>query len=244
MVFPKILLFYILLKFYYIIFFNSIYNIMFIFFVVVLGSIFWSFLRAMVQFDLVRFLVYSSIFNMGFIFFGFFSNTLLGLVTSLMYLVIYIITNFLIFGIFLIIRQKLKKNKYIHIKTLFDLSYLFSTKKKANIFIAIILITAFFSLAGVPPFSGFVVKMLILWNFIYTFSFVFFFIFLFISVLASFYYLRFVRFFFFLKNTSVINLKIKFTFLQAYVINILFVLQLGFFFFFFDFFVYIYLLVI
>ncbi len=147
---------------------------------------------AIVQKNLKRLIAYSSIAHMGFILIGIIAFSDKGLHSILYYLIIYL---FLLLGVFSIILSLRKDDKPIELIS--DLKGLYNNHP----FISICLLIFMFSLAGIPPLSGFFGKWLIFYAaidsefyFLATLGVIF-------SVVSAFYYLKIIRFMFF-ENTE------------------------------------------
>ncbi len=109
-------------------------------------------LLALVQKDLKRLLAYSSIAHAGYILVGVASCSQLGLSAAMFYLLVYLFTNLAAFGIVSLLEDRTGSSEIANLQGL--------TKKSP--FIAYAFLIAILSLAGIPPFGGFVSKLLIL----------------------------------------------------------------------------------
>ena len=133
-------------------------------------------------------LAYSSIGHMGYLMLSFCTGTFEGLQGLILYLVIYLITSFCIWGVFMFTKLG---NKYFYKlnKELMDFVVLNKSNKYLNIIFCVII----FSLAGFPPMVGFLAK---LWVFLSTIEISMYYVSvsaLICSVVSTFYYLRFVK---------------------------------------------------
>lgn len=163
----------------------------------VLSVVFGTFF-AMRQKRLKRLIIFSSISQVGFLIVALSSITLESFSSVYFFLIIYLITTLLIWSIFIQIynfqlyREKfyLKINMPLFFSTLTNLFYI--NKSWALSFLII-----FFSLAGIPPLSGFFAKILVILSVIESHNlFVSVFIIL-ISGFSAFYYLKFIKTIFF-----------------------------------------------
>lgn len=223
---PKLSLILILYKLYiYIIIYISFFFNFFFFFVCLLSLII-GFLFSLYQKKIIKFLAYSSIFNAGFFMACFSNGTYLSLISLFYFFIPYM---FILLGIFfiIIIFRKIKNEK-------FDLLWDFSLLANSNLLLGFILAILFFSLAGIPPLSGFFGKFFILLAIFLNKFFFLFFIVLFFSVFGSFYYFRVVRFLFF-------SNYLDYVFLKPYLNTILLIIFFFISFFFLLFFDYIYI---
>lgn len=107
-------------------------------------------LMAIVQTNLKRLLAYSSIANIGFMLIPIATASLDSMDEMLAYLVVYCFMTLGVFGILLSLR---KRDKFV--ETIEDLKGLSQTSPV----LAFCMLILMFSLAGVPPFAGFIVKL-------------------------------------------------------------------------------------
>jgi NADH-quinone oxidoreductase subunit N len=104
---------------------------------------------AIAQKNIIRMLAYSSITHAGTIVMGLLAFNELGIASSLYYLMVYLFMNMGAFGIVIFLRLKKNRGEYIE-----DFSGLAKTHPMAALIFSLFL----FSLAGIPPTGGFVVK--------------------------------------------------------------------------------------
>nr|ALO20623.1 NADH dehydrogenase subunit 2 [Melicertum octocostatum] len=148
-------------------------------------------LGALNQTKMKRLLAYSGISHMGFIMLGYNLLFLEGYEVGTFYLIIYILTMLSVF--IMILSSPLQKDYYII--ELSGLQYINKT-------LALIWLMVFLSIAGIPPFSGFISKWFILWNALnygYMISAIIGIIF---SAIGAAYYLRIVKITYFQKQSS------------------------------------------
>lgn len=174
-----------------------------------LFSVFWGAYFSISQKRFKRFILYSSISQIGFLIIGL-SQFKLDLYSSVFFfLFFYLITSIIIWGFLAnFYKKNLKKSNlknYIFINPvmLIDLSSFF----RSNIVWSISLLIIFFSFAGIPPFTGFLSKVFILLSLIREHTIFFSTILILISVLSSFYYLRVIKIIFFEKTERFFMLK-------------------------------------
>ncbi len=103
---------------------------------------------ALAQRNLKRLLAYSSIAHAGYILIGVVAASHLGITAAVFYLVVYLLTNLVAFGVVVALESAGGTSEIRALAGLYKRSPL----------LALFLMTAFLSLAGVPPFSGFVAK--------------------------------------------------------------------------------------
>lgn len=102
-------------------------------------------LFAIRQKNLKRFLAFSSIAQAGFILLGMVGGTILGIVSVVYFVLIYIFSNLAAFGVVIVIEQASGK------VTMDDYNGLYKTNPR----LSLIMMLALFSLAGIPPLAGF-----------------------------------------------------------------------------------------
>ena len=105
-------------------------------------------LLALAQRNIKRLLAYSSIAHAGYILIGVVAASQLGITAVVFYLVVYLLTNLTAFGAVVALE---KAGGSAEIRSLAGLY-------RRSPWLALFLLTALLSLAGVPPFSGFVAK--------------------------------------------------------------------------------------
>jgi len=103
---------------------------------------------ALTQTDLKRLLAYSSIGHAGYILMGVVAATKLGLTAVVFYLLVYMLTNLAAFGIVAVLERSTGSSAAAHLAGLY----------KRSPWLTLATLAAFLSLAGVPPFAGFVAK--------------------------------------------------------------------------------------
>lgn len=193
-----------------------------------IGSIFIGAYMAIEQKRFKRFIIYSSISQMGFIVTVLSVYTLNAYISVYFYLFIYLISILVLWSClttiynFNFIKNKFFKSFLNRPIFLTDLNCLF----RSNYFWSIIILIIFFSFSGIPPFSGFLAKIFIILSLIdEQFYFVSFSIVL-LSILSSFYYMRIIKIIFFEKTIySFSLLKFYSNFNNDNLINIIYVIK-------------------
>ena len=99
---------------------------------------------AIAQTSIKRMLAYSTISNMGFLLLGFFAGTAAGYSAAMAYAVIYMVATLAVFGVES------------------DLLDDFRGLNERNPWLAFLMLTVMFSLAGIPPTAGFFAKLMVL----------------------------------------------------------------------------------
>jgi NADH-quinone oxidoreductase subunit N len=115
-------------------------------------SMVWGSLGALLQTNLKRLMAYSSIANMGFVLMGLASGTEQGPVSALIYLALYLPATIGVFALVLSMRRD-----GLPAETIGDLAGL--AQRRA--WMAALLTMLLFSVAGIPPFAGFIGKLLV-----------------------------------------------------------------------------------
>jgi NADH-quinone oxidoreductase subunit N len=149
----------------------------------VLSVLLGSFM-AIRQKRLKRLLVYSSITHAGFLLLGCASGTVLGLTSIVYYIIFYITTNTLVWGVLAVMHSYTGSPVYIS-----DLS----TLARTNPGLAITFCLGLFSLAGIPPLVGFSMKFFIFQSAMSAALYPLSWLILMLSAVGSFYYLRLIK---------------------------------------------------
>jgi NADH-quinone oxidoreductase subunit N len=108
-------------------------------------------LLAISQTNVKRLLAYSSIAHAGYAMIGLVSFTQLGATSVVFYLAAYIVTNLLAFGIVMAF------NRVTGLENLED----YAGMSRRNPWLGLMMLAAFLSLSGMPPFGGFVAKVFV-----------------------------------------------------------------------------------
>jgi NADH-quinone oxidoreductase subunit N len=141
------------------------------------------------QFKIKRFLGFTTINQMGFIFLGVSLQNLYGFVASYVYLCIYICLNLILFFFIL----NIKTNDGKDLTYLSDLVPFFKANKLTGMFFVLLL----FSLAGMPPTIGFYMKLLILKSLVISGHIKLTLVILYVNVFSILYYVRIIKILFF-----------------------------------------------
>ncbi len=151
----------------------------------ILGSI-----AAVNQSNIKRLLAYSSISHMGFILIGILTANHIGIKSVQLYISIYMVNVLGIFTCILCLKNKINGYYLEDIKN-------FSGLLKKNPFLSFSFAILLFSLAGIPPLSGFFGKLYILISAIESKLYVLSVIAVLTSIISAFYYLRIIKVIFF-----------------------------------------------
>ena len=153
---------------------------------------------ALAQKRFKKLIIYSSISQIGFIIIGLATNNFNGYVAVMFFLVIYIITSILIWShiaLFYNFQQKINTfyNKLSTSLFISSLTNFFQTNKLWSFSFLIV----FFSIGGIPPLTGFLSKILILFEVINNKQIYMAAVLLIISSISVFYYIRVIKVMFF-----------------------------------------------
>jgi NADH-quinone oxidoreductase subunit N len=155
-----------------------------IFLVLGVISIFIGNIFALVQRNIKRLLAYSGIAHVGFVFLALSLTNNDGYAAAMYYMVIYVIMSVAGFGMILMLSRK-----GIEIENIDE----FRGMNHRNPWLAFMMMILMFSMAGIPPFAGFTIKLLVLealvdahWYGIAIYA-------LAMSVVGAFYYLRIIK---------------------------------------------------
>jgi NADH-quinone oxidoreductase subunit N len=108
-------------------------------------------LLALPQKNLKRMLAYSSIAHAGYAMIGLVAVSQLGIASVLFYMAAYVLTNLAAFGIVMTVGRITGSDEYDSYRGL----------SRRSPWLALIMLAAFLSLAGMPPFGGFVAKVFV-----------------------------------------------------------------------------------
>jgi NADH-quinone oxidoreductase subunit N len=187
------------------------YEFQFLFLVVGLISIAFGTLLTLRQKRIKRLFIYSSVAQVGFLVAALSTCTLDGLVSVYFFLFIYILTSILVWNFitqFYISQQNINSQTDIILNPIFVSS--FSNYFRINKISSFSFLATLFSIAGIPPFCGFLAKILVLLNLVETNFLLASFTVVIISSISAFYYIRIVKAFFFeTKNVKMKNKTIQ-----------------------------------
>lgn len=190
--------------------------------VVSLVSIFVGSLGALKQKKLKRLLAYSSISHVGYLLIGFAANSVDGFQSVFFYLIIYMLTNTLLWSILLNLEFN---NNTDRSKTLVD----FAFAAKSNFALGFSGLVALFSLMGIPPFAGFAAKMFVFASALDSSLFIVPVLGIVMSVISSYYYLRLIKNLYF-ENVCMRGFVLPVSYAASYTISFSTILLFFFFF--------------
>jgi NADH-quinone oxidoreductase subunit N len=171
--------------------FNVFSNVLFFFqpilVVAALGSMFVGAMGALKQLRIKRFIAYTSINQIGFLFFGLASCNLIGLIATLIYLMLYVSMSLNFFTILLNTEHMVTKRGMLYLSDLYCFSS-YNTESSKHLVLTIM------SMAGLPPLGGFIGKLFLYFAVMEAKLDTALFISLLISMVSTYYYLSFVRY--------------------------------------------------
>nr|YP_009144719.1 NADH dehydrogenase subunit 2 [Pseudo-nitzschia multiseries]AKJ77327.1 NADH dehydrogenase subunit 2 [Pseudo-nitzschia multiseries] len=214
---PKISLFVLLMRLCYVSFYQIFTsNFQIYFFALAVLSIFVGSLGGIEQRKLKTLLAYSSISHTGYLLLSFSTGNIEGLQMMFYYLAIYMISglNFWAVYLFLINKSDTYSNK--NNKELGDLVLL----KESNPMLAFILTMTLFSIAGIPPLVGFLIKLGVFSVAIKSSAYFVSLVSILLTVISTFYYIRLIKVLYF-ENTLVGKLYVPITTQKSLLIAIL-----------------------
>lgn len=170
-----------------------------------LFSIFWGAYSALIQKRLKRFIIFSSISQVGFLIVAVSVFNIESFTAAYFYLFVYLLTSIILWGIFSLIYY-FNVDKIVPSIFLSDLTSYF----KSNYIVSLSFLLVFFSFAGIPPLSGFLAKTLILIGLIANSNILLSVMAIIISILSSYYYLRIIKILFFDKKLHFITISNKY----------------------------------
>ena len=185
---PKIAALTIFIRFLYVPFLNLIEQWQMIIIFLSIASMLFGAIAAIGQTNIKRIIAYSSIGHIGYALAGLSTGTNEGIQSSIVYIIIYIVTNLGLFSCLLMFKRN---NEYF--ENLKDLSGL----SKNHPLISISLLIVLFSLAGIPPLAGFFAKFYIFTAVIEQSMYFLAIVGLLSTVVAAFYYLRIIKIIYF-----------------------------------------------
>ena len=186
------------------------------FFALATMSIFVGALGGLEQRKLKTLLAYSSISHTGYLLLSFSTGNVEGILMMFYYLAIYMISGLSFWAVYLFLIQKRDIYYNKNNKELGDLILL----KESNPMLAFILAMTLFSLAGIPPLVGFLIKVGVFSVAIKSSAYLVSVISIVLSVISTFYYIRLIKVLYF-ENTLVGKLYVPITTQKALLISVL-----------------------
>jgi len=162
-------------------------------------SVFWGAYLAIAQKRIKRFIIYSSISQVGFIVVACSVCTIESYTSIFFYLIVYLVSSIIIWSSLVAMydyskvvlyfegKRQLKPIFMIDLASYFKLNYIWS----------LMLLSVFFSFAGIPPLSGFLSKLLIIFGLLLNNDLALAVVLIVISIISTYYYLRIIKIIFF-----------------------------------------------
>lgn len=173
-------------------------------------SIFFGLFKALKQKRLKKLYIYSSISQMGLPICALVDNTVNSLVAVYFFLIIYLITSVLLWGTFVLIldNQKTSLNlKDVNVTIYPIFITVLKHLKTHNSTFALCFLFLFFSLAAIPPLSGFLSKILIYSSLIQSCKYEASILIIYVSVFGVYYYLKFLKVILFENSTLISHMR-------------------------------------
>lgn len=194
---PKIVLFSLLIKIWSSIFYLLVFSETIIF-LIGIYSIFFGLVKLLKQKRIKKLYIYSSISQMGLPLCSLANNTLDSFGAVYFFLIIYLITSLLMWGTLVLINSNQISG---NISVDNDISpvfiSLFNSLLKQNALLAFCFLFLFFSLAAIPPFSGFLSKIYIYLILVQNYKYEAAVIILYVSTFGVYYYIKILKIMFF-----------------------------------------------
>ena len=214
---PKISLFVLLMRLCYVSFYQIFVNdFQTYFFALAVLSIFVGSLGGIEQRKLKTLLAYSSISHTGYLLLSFSTGNIEGLQMMFYYLAIYMVSGLTFWAIYLFLINKNDTYSNKNNKELGDLVLL----KESNPMLAFLLTLTLFSIAGIPPLVGFLIKLGVFSVVIKSSAYLVSLISILLTVISTFYYIRLIKVLYF-ENTLVGKLYIPITTQKSLLIAVL-----------------------
>jgi NADH-quinone oxidoreductase subunit N len=176
------------------------------------------------QVNLMRLIGYSAIIHISYGLLGIIQGSALGTLVGIFYIITYCFLNVGLFLIIIILKNNNLVNELHLIKIVDFLKIL-----NPNIFLSNIITSIFFAMAGIPPLSGFYIKMYIYLSLVISYNNIILIILLLIGIVTSVYYIRLIRLNLFngqknIDNIIILDINIIIILILLFIINISFTL--------------------
>lgn len=213
---PKLMLFNLLIKI-WVAFSNIASFSSSILFLIGFYSIVFGLIKLLKQKRLKKLYIYSSISQMGLPLCALADNTLYAFNSIYFFLVTYLVTSLLMWGLLVLINQ----NQYNVTKKTINPLFTSTLNKLFNqdSTIALCFLFTFFSLAAIPPFSGFIAKVYIYLILVQNFNFEPAILIIYISAFGAYYYIKFLKIIFFENLIITKHIKLQSFFNSSYLVT-------------------------
>lgn len=200
---PKIAIFTFFIR--WVALFINVFSVLKVLFIIVgIISVFWGAYLAIAQKRFKRFIIYSSISQTGFAIIALSVYSVEAFSSVYFFLIIYLITSVILWGT--IVNFHYFNNSINTFESVISIRPIFlsdlSSYFKVNYVWSLLFLIIFFSFAGIPPFSGFLSKVLIIFNLVLENNLVVSVILILVSIVSSYYYLKIIKTLFFEKNSK------------------------------------------
>ena len=145
--------------------------------------------RAVTELTTRRLFAYSSMVNIGYIVLGMSTGSIEGYAASLNYLILYTITNLCLFTFLTLVRFWEFDKTLLEAKKTVELVRVI----KGSLQLTLLFTCLLFSMAGIPPFGGFFVKLPIFTELFYGGQYIILILVIFSNLITAFYYIRLIR---------------------------------------------------
>jgi NADH-quinone oxidoreductase subunit N len=177
------------------------------------------------QVKLMRLIGYSAIIHISFALLGVLQGNTFGLLAGLLYIIVYCFLNIGLFLIIIILKDNKLVNE-LHLIEIVD----FLKILKPNIFLSYMVISIFFSMAGIPPLSGFFIKFYIFFSLGISYNFLILGLLLVVGIINSVYYIRLIRLITFnsdvkinIDNIKILDMNIMIILFFIFILNVFFI---------------------
>jgi NADH-quinone oxidoreductase subunit N len=182
-------------RFYLSVIFSSLEDWNFLFLLVGLATLFVGAFGALYQSTFRRLLAYSTISHVGFIMLGFSAGLPSGMASSILYVLVYSLTNLGIFGILLSMHYRFLNEDDHSLNDIHELRAIFTSFPTLSFLLGLFLL----SLAGIPPLAGFFAKYSILTSLIEAKLYSAAVLVVLLAFVSAYYYLRLIKLTFFVR---------------------------------------------
>lgn len=172
--------------------------------VILLLSMIYGTFMSIYQIKLMRLIGYSAIIHISYSLLAVVQTNLLGVKVGVFYMIVYSLLNLGLFLIIIILKDNNLINE-LHLIEIVD----FLKILKSNIFLSSVCCSIFFSMAGIPPLSGFFTKWYVYLSLGVSYNYLILMLLLIVGVINSIYYIRLIRLIFFDNNIKITIDNIK-----------------------------------
>jgi NADH-quinone oxidoreductase subunit N len=193
--------------------------------IILILSIIYGTFMSIYQVKLMRLIGYSAIIHISFALLGVVQGNAFGLLAGLLYIIVYCFLNIGLFLIIIILKDNKLVNE-LHLIEIVD----FLKILKSNIFLSYMVISIFFSMAGIPTLSGFFIKLYIYFSLGLSYNFLILVVLLVVGIVNSVYYIRLIRLTIFnsdvkinIDNIKILDMNIMIILFFIFILNVFFI---------------------